>query len=243
VSHLYFSEQPGPYQPGQNVSLSADEAHHASTVARLGRGETTLVSDGDGTCATARVSEITPGRVTLEVLESEFQEPSQPELWLVQALAKGDRDETAIQMACELGVDRVFPFQAARSISVWRGDKVAKGHARWVKIVTEASKQSLRARIPEVVELATLGTLVELATECELVVLDPDADNRLSDFTPQGTKPVVIVVGPEGGLDPREVQTLVGAGAVALKLGDTVLRTSSAGPAALAVMNVVVGRW
>ena len=173
----------------------------------------------------------------------EHQGRPTPEIWLAQALAKGDRDERAIQASTELGIDRVIPYQATRSISTWKGDKVAKGVARWTKIVTEATKQALRAYVPLVSEPQTTAELGACASECQIVVLDPLATETLSQFRPVGDRPILLVVGPEGGLSPEELGTLEKSGATRRKLGESVLRTSSAGPAALAVLNVTLGRW
>jgi 16S rRNA (uracil1498-N3)-methyltransferase len=115
--------------------------------------------------------------------------------------------------------------------------------ARWTKIVTEASKQSLRAWIPAVREPDTAEGLASLATECDVLVLVPGAQEKLTNYTPSGQKPILVVVGPEGGLEPREIELMVRAGATALRLGESVLRTSSAGPAALAIVNQSLGRW
>jgi 16S rRNA (uracil1498-N3)-methyltransferase len=167
---------------------------------------------------------------------------------LVQALAKGDRDELAVQAATELGVDAVIPWQAQRSVSRWEGVKVAKGRERWRAIVREAVKQSIRPRVPEVEELATTKDLVRLAATARVLVLDPTAEARLSrlDLTAPGdgsATDVLLVVGPEGGISPAEVEALRDAGAVPVALGSGILRTSTAGPAALALVNAALGRW
>ena len=243
MAHLYVCEEVGPFAEGQILHLRGDEAHHATTVARLGVGEAILSTDGSGHLAHAIVQTREPGTVSLEVQSHQFLAKPQPEVWLAQALAKGDRDEAAIQMACELGIDGVIPFQAKRSVSVWRADKIAKGRERWRKIVYEASKQSLRAWIPTVGESLDVQGLAALGGRYEIVVLEPEAPRALSGFQPEGVRPLLLVVGPEGGLAPEEIEILVSAGAVALKLGETVLRTSTAGPAALVVLNHKLGRW
>lgn len=243
MAHLYLSDTPGPYVRGQVVELHADESHHAVKVARLTLNETTLVTDGVGSIATAVVDAIEANVVSLKVQEASTKNKEKPELWLAQALAKGDRDEAAIQMATEMGIDGVVPFQAARSVSVWRGEKQDKGMARWTKILTEASKQSLRAWIPEITSPKDAAGIAALAKDYELLVLVPGAEDQLTRFTPSGEKPVLLVVGPEGGLEPQEIQLMVDAGAAVVRLGDSVLRTSSAGPAALAILNQTVGRW
>ena len=163
-------------------------------------------------------------------------------IFLAQALAKGDRDELAVQAATELGVDGVIPWTAARSISRWEGAKVAKGHDRWSAIVREATKQSIRAWLPDVLDLASTNQLSRLAGEVRMLVLEPTADLALSALEADD-RDIVLVVGPEGGIAPTELATLTAAGATLVRLGDTVLRTSTAGPAAIAVLNAKLGRW
>jgi 16S rRNA (uracil1498-N3)-methyltransferase len=163
-------------------------------------------------------------------------------VFLAQALAKGDRDELAVQAATELGVDGVIPWTAARSISRWEGAKIAKGRDRWSAVVREASKQSLRAWIPDVLDLVTTKQLVRLAETARMLVLEPTAELTLGDLETDD-RDLILVVGPEGGISPQELDALAAAGASVVRLGDEVLRTSTAGPAALAVLNVKLGRW
>lgn len=243
MAHLYLSTTPGPWSRGDEITLVGDEAHHASRVGRVVVGESTLISDGSGHRAAVSVIAIDATSVVCRVDEAQFHPAPVPAVWLAQALAKGDRDEAAIQAATELGVDGVIPFAPSRSVSQWRGEKVDKGQARWQKIVSEASKQAVRSRVPVVAPLVDTVGLCALAPSHRLIVLDPQASAPLSDYVVEDTAPLVVVVGPEGGLSDHEIAALVDAGATTRRLGDTVLRTSSAGPAALALLNVVLGRW
>lgn len=243
VAHLYYVPSGDSLEAGVPARLLDEEARHAVTVGRLGVGEDILVGDGAGTLATARATAVGPKEVVLEVLEATVHARPQPEVWLVQALAKGDRDELAIQTCTELGVDRIIPWQAARSVSVWKGDKVTKGVARWQKITTEASKQSLRAWIPTVDPIMTTKEIAKLGDTHQLLLLDPGARDSLSAYIPPRKPHVLVMVGPEGGIEPSEKELLMNSGAVDLRLGSTVLRTSSAGPAALALLNSSMGRW
>lgn len=239
---------------GDSVPLDGAEGRHAVAVARVRAGETLRLSDGRGTVVTGAVS--TLGRDTLEVLVAavEFTPAERPSLTLVQALAKGGRDEMAVQAATEIGVDRIVPWSAARSVSRWDGAKVEKGRARWESIVHEASKQAIRSRVPVVEAPVTTAGLAGLAgaggaaaaagARRAVLVLDPVGDVRLSAWEPPAdVDEIVLVVGPEGGIDGSEFDRLVDAGAVRVRLGDTVLRTSTAGPAALAVLQTRLGRW
>ncbi|GMA96580.1 hypothetical protein GCM10025881_34040 [Pseudolysinimonas kribbensis] len=177
------------------------------------------------------VVDVASGELSIEVDDVQHDPEPEPRLWLAQALAKGDRDELAIQAATELGVSGVIPWQADRSVSRWDGPKAAKGRERWAAIVREATKQSIRSRVPEVLPLGSpLPGLV--------LVLEPAADRALTAVELPAQGDVTLVVGPEGGLTAREL-----ALGMPVRLGAEVLRTSTAGPAALAVLNARLGRW
>ncbi len=225
---------------GSVVTLGGDEGRHAIAVARVRIGETLSISDGAGLVVVGPVATIDGNTLTLAV-ESVTRHPvPSPELWLAQALAKGDRDELAVQAATELGVSGVMPWAAERSISRWDGAKAVKGRERWGSIVREATKQSIRPRVPVVDPVASTASLTRLPGL--VLVLEPTAETRLVDV-PLDADRVTLVVGPEGGVAPRELAAFAEAGAVAVRLGPEVLRTSTAGPAALAVLNARLGRW
>jgi 16S rRNA (uracil1498-N3)-methyltransferase len=242
VAHFYLSDELVAPVVGERVSVTGAEARHAVTVSRLAVGESISIGNGAGLVVTGSIVAAEAGAFTVEV-ETVNQTPSaSPAIWLAQALAKGDRDEYAVQQATELGVDGVIPWAAQRSIVKWEGNKIAKGHQRWSAIVREATKQSLRPWIPEVGDLASTSVLCSLAGEARMIVLDPTADQSLSALEPDG-RDIVLVVGPEGGISQAELSRLTAAGASAWKLGGPVLRTSTAGPAAIAVLNSRLGRW
>lgn len=231
----------------EEVVLTDAEAHHAAAVRRVRVGEAVTVGDGRGFWLSGTVRSATPKEVVVELdaeLARVVDEP-RPRVALVQALAKGDRDELAVQAATELGVDEVVPWQAARSISRWDAAKAVKGVARWESIAREAAKQAHRAWLPEVATPVTTAQLARRAAEGRMLVLDPIADARLSDvvFDSADPSPILLVVGPEGGIAPEEFALLTEAGARRVRLGETVLRTSTAGPAALTVVNLALGRW
>jgi RNA methyltransferase, RsmE family len=225
---------------GSVVTLTGDEARHAITVARVRVGERLSLGDGEGVVVSGPVRTVGRDELTLEVESVERHEPARPELWLGQALAKGDRDELAVQAATELGVSGVIPWAAERSVSRWEGPKAAKGRDRWASIVREASKQSIRPFVPAVEPVATTAALAQLPGQ--VLVLVPGADVALTEVELDPTR-VTLVVGPEGGTAPRELETLVAGGATPVRLGVEVLRTSTAGPAAIAVLNARLGRW
>lgn len=244
MAHHYIDESldSADVAPGARLTLTGAEARHAATVSRIRPGEVVRVGDGRGLVATAVVESAEASRVVLLVESVQELSVPSPRLVLVQALAKGDRDELAVQAATELGIDEVVPWQAARSVSRWVGAKEQKGRERWRSIVREASKQSLRARVPGVSPLADVRALAALAVTTRLLVLEPGATSRLSAVVPD-ERDLVLVVGPEGGIAPEELRLLLEAGAEAVALGDCVLRTSTAGPAAIAVLSARLGRW
>jgi len=252
-------------QPGEILTLTGTEAHHAAVVRRVRAGEAITVGDGRGVWLTGVCEDATPREVHVRIADRREDPIPTPRLVLVQALAKGDRDELAVQAATELGVDEIVPWQAGRSVSRWAhasrgsaqraalggggrgedGAKVAKGVARWEAITREAAKQAHRAWIPDVSAPVTTKQLAERAAEASVLVLEPTAKATLTAhlLKPIDERDIVLVVGPEGGIAPEELDALVAAGAVLVRLGDTVLRTSTAGPAALAVASAALGRW
>jgi 16S rRNA (uracil1498-N3)-methyltransferase len=242
VAHFYLNEDLDSASIGSLVSVTGQEARHAVTVSRIAVGESIAVGNGAGLIVTGFVVSAEPSEFVVEVTEVAETPPASPAIWLVQALAKGDRDEHAVQQAAELGVDGIIPWSAQRSIVKWEGAKIRKGHERWLAIVREASKQSIRPWIPEVADLASMAVLTALAKETRMLVLEPSAELSLTELIPDG-RDTVLVVGPEGGIAPGELSRLEGAGATLVRLGATILRTSTAGPAAIAVVNAQLKRW
>lgn len=227
------------------VHLRGADARHAATVSRVRVGEQLRLGDAAGLVVHGVVTAVEPGDVALEVDRVEHYERPTPSIHLVQALAKGDRDELALQAATELGVDGVIPWQAARSVSRWDSAKALKGRERWQTIAREATKQSVRPWMPVVEPLATTAQLAARARESTVLVLDPTGEHALTSVSVHdlGARDVLIVVGPEGGVAPEERAALTAAGARCVRLGATVLRTSTAGPAAIAVLSAALGRW
>lgn len=229
---------------GDTIVLAGAEAHHAATVKRLAVGEQALLADGHGGLAEVRASQVSPDRVVFQVLSRTSLARPEPRLVVVQALPKGERAELAVELLTELGVDEIVPWSAARSISQWKGDRVAKGLAKWQRAAQAAAKQSRRARIPEVSELAGSSQVADRIAAAGLaLLLHEGADEPLSRLTVPAAGEVLLVVGPEGGLTPDELALFTGRGGRPVRLGAEVLRTSTAGAAALAVLSVALGRW
>lgn len=242
--HFLVDDVPLDAPVGGEIVITGAEAHHAAAVRRVRVGEEVTVGDGRGLWLEAVVTDVAPKRVVAAVTARTSHPAAAPRLVLVQALAKGDRDELAIQAATELGVDEIVPWQAARSVSRWDQAKAAKGVVRWQTIVREAAKQAHRAWVPVVSAPVSTAQLAARAAS-RMLVLEPTASVPLSGVAvaPDDARDLVLVVGPEGGIAPEELVALADAGATAARLGTTVLRTSTAGPAALAVLNARLGRW
>ncbi|MGC5169982.1 16S rRNA (uracil(1498)-N(3))-methyltransferase [Micromonospora sp. DT81.3] len=242
VLHFLLETASGA-RAGDAVTLTGAEAHHAAAVRRVRVGEEVTVGDGAGAWLTGLCESVAPREVVVRITARTDVPAAAPRLVLVQALAKGDRDELAVQAAAELGVDEIVPWQASRSVSRWDAAKAEKGRARWAGIVREAAKQAHRAWVPDVAPVATTTLLAERAGSADVLVLEPTADERLSIVPLPADRDIVLIVGPEGGIAPAELDLLRSAGARLVRLGDTVLRTSTAGPAALAVAATRLGRW
>jgi len=242
--HFLLDQRTGA-RVGDAVTLTGSEAHHAAAVRRVRSGEQVTVGDGRGAWLTGECESVTPREVVVRITHRIDTPAATPRIVLVQALAKGDRDELAVQAATELGVDEIVPWQAVRSISRWDSAKAAKGRTRWASIVREAAKQAHRAWIPDVAALETTAALAARGSASVLVVLEPTAPRRLTELGLGADDPrdVVLVVGPEGGIAPEELESFERCGATLARLGDTVLRTSTAGPAALAVVSAALHRW
>ncbi|MFA6299949.1 MAG: 16S rRNA (uracil(1498)-N(3))-methyltransferase [Nocardioides sp.] len=230
--------------PGATVTVEGDEAHHAVAVRRLRVGESVVLTDGVGRSVTGAVASTGKRVFTVEVAAAEEVPRPSPSFVVVQALPKGDRGELAVEVLTEVGVDRVVPWAAARSVAVWKGERAAKSLARWRSTAREAAKQARRPWHPEVTELASTTDVVRLVADADLaVVLHEAATAPLAGLDVPRSGVVVVVVGPEGGLTDDEVTALVDAGAVSVRLGSEVLRTSTAGVAACAALLARTPRW
>jgi 16S rRNA (uracil1498-N3)-methyltransferase len=229
---------------GETVAVEGDEAHHAVAVRRTRVGERVVLTDGRGRSVTGSVA--STGKRLLTVVAEDVDDvpaPS-PSLVVVQALPKGDRGELAVEVLTEVGAGTVVPWAAARSVAVWKGERATKSLARWRATAREAAKQSRRSWHPSVAELASTSDVVALVAAADLaVVLHEDASAPLAAVEVPASGTIVVVVGPEGGLTDEEVAMLVDAGAVSVRLGAEVLRTSTAGVVACAALLSRTARW
>jgi len=224
---------------GASFTLDGPEGHHAATVQRLRPGEPVLLGDGRGGTASARVTAVGRGTVDVEILSCGYVDPPARRVTVVQGIAKGDRGDLAVEMMTEVGVDEIVPWRAARSVGKWRDDKPL---SRWRSAAREAAKQSRRPWTPVVADPESTTQVAARLAGVRSLVLHEEARARLSTVD-LGDGPILLVVGPEGGIAPEELAAFEAAGAVPVRLGDPVLRTSTAGAAAVAALSVRLGRW
>jgi 16S rRNA (uracil1498-N3)-methyltransferase len=227
---------------GDTVLLDGDEGRHAATVKRIRVGEQVVLTDGAGTSATCSVTQAAKSSLVLVVEETAHLERATPRITVVQALPKGDRGELAVEMLTEIDVDRIVPWAAARSVAVWKGDRATKGLAKWQATARTAAKQARRSWLPDVTGLATTEGVRALIEDADVaLVLHEDAEVPLAEVSLDGAASILVIVGPEGGISDEELELFSGAQAV--RLGSSVLRTSTAGVAAVAALLSRTSRW
>ncbi|WP_240615791.1 16S rRNA (uracil(1498)-N(3))-methyltransferase [Nakamurella deserti] len=237
----------GPPAAGRFV-LDGPEGRHAATVRRSRVGEVLAVTDGAGSWAAGPVVVTARDAVTLDLGDPVTDPPPRPRVTVVQALPKGERSELAVDLATEAGADVIVPWSASRCVARWVGDKAGRGVQRWRQVAREAAKQSRRTRFPTVDDLHDSRALAARITALTVaggtaLLLHEAESNPLSELDLTTVGELMIVVGPEGGLSPEEIATFTTAGAVAVRLGPEVLRTSTAAAVALGAIGVSTGRW
>jgi 16S rRNA (uracil1498-N3)-methyltransferase len=231
---------------GRRYTLEGPEGHHAATVQRLKAGEVLILSDGRGGTATAEVTAVGRGSVDIAIGERSYLDAPDPRLVVVQGIAKGDRGELAVQAMTEIGVDEIMPWAASRSVTQWRGERGVRAREKWVSTAREAAKQARRSWLPMVAgapDCTTKQIAARLSDATGAFVLHEEATDRLTAARLPDSGEIVLVVGPEGGISDQELGQFVAAGATPVRLGDSVLRTSTAGMAALAVLSARLDRW
>ncbi|GAA2640587.1 16S rRNA (uracil(1498)-N(3))-methyltransferase [Paractinoplanes durhamensis] len=231
---------------GSSYTLDGPEGHHAATVQRLRAGEVLILADGRGGSATAEVTAVGRGSVDVTITGRDLVPAPDPRLVVVQGIAKGDRGELAVQAMTEIGVDEILPWAASRSVAQWRGDRGFKARDRWAATGREAAKQARRSWLPLVggdPDCSTKQVSARLGAAAAAFVLHEEATTRLATAELPAAGEIVLVVGPEGGISDAERVAFEEAGATAVRLGREVLRTSTAGVAALAVLSARLDRW
>lgn len=233
---------------GELAVVDGDEGFHAATVRRIRVGEELTLSDGNGAVAHCVVEEATGVGLRARVVERRRVAPAGPPVTVVQALPKSERSELAVELATEAGADALVAWQAARCVARWDGPRADKGLRRWRAVARAAAQQSRRAYVPTVDGVWSTATLTSRVGEAVasggvVVALDAAAAVPLTDLGLAQAKSLTLLVGPEGGIAADELAALTGAGAVAVRLGPTVLRTSTAAAVALGALGVLTPRW
>jgi 16S rRNA (uracil1498-N3)-methyltransferase len=232
---------------GEVAVVDGDEGFHAANVRRIRRGEKLDLSDGAGGLAHCVVEDAGKGTLTARVLVRQTVPPPAPAVTMVQALPKADRSELAVELATEAGVDAIVAWQAARCVARWDGQaKVDKGLRRWRAVARSAARQSRRAYIPAVSGVVSTMELVERIRDVEstqILVLHESATRPITDVPVAQADSLMLVIGPEGGIADDELAALSGAGAAVVRLGPTVLRTSTAAAVALGALGALTSRW
>ena len=222
---------------GTPVRLDGEEGRHAALVRRIRPGQMILIGDGRGRAVAGRVDEVSKTALTIRVAEQLVEARPRRHYVAVQALPKGDRGELAVEMMTEVGIAEIIPWQASRSVVRWSGDRAEKAVNRWRSTAREAAKQSRRLLVPAVREPIDTAELVQAvgSADCALILHEEATEPLAGVHLPeQGT--VMIVIGPEGGIAPVEIDELVAAGGLPVSISDGVLRTSTAGVVALATV-------
>jgi 16S rRNA (uracil1498-N3)-methyltransferase len=226
------------------IELEGDEGRHAAVVKRIRPGERVILTDGRGSAAECRVDSVSKAGLVASVESRMTEEAPQPRLVVVQAIPKGDHAERAVDLVTEVGADVIVPWAASRNVVSWTGERAAKAMARWRSTAHAAAKQSRRIWFPEVTGVHATEQVAELAGSAALaVVLDEAAEVSIARLDLPAAGDIVLIVGPEGGITPDELETFRVAGARPALLGPTVLRSSTAGVVAAAAILSRTARW
>lgn len=241
---VYVQEFPTPPTVGEVIELTGDEGRHAVSVKRTGVGEQIELVDGHGTRAVITVTGVSGKDRLTGVVDCAANEPaSRPTVTVIQALPKAARSELTVDLLTQAGADVIVPWQAGRSVANW-GKKQDKGLAKWRAAARAAAKQSRRSRIPEITPVADQAAVAALIQAAPLaLMLHEDATGKITDQPVAQADSVVLIIGPEGGISPAELDAFTAAGAHPVRLGPEVLRTASAGMVALAALGAVTDRW
>lgn len=234
---LFLTSALGRPEVGSLVTLDGDDGRHAVVVRRIRAGESVLVGDGRGFGVRGVVRSVGKQDLSLEVLEQVTMPEPKRVVVAVQALAKGDRAELAVEMLTEVGVTVIIPWSASRSVVRWTGERGEKSLARWRSTAREAAKQSRRLYVPAVAEpMSSEQVALRMAEVDVALVLHEDAQTRLSALALPAAAVFMMVIGPEGGITPDELATFTAAGARSVSISDGVLRTSTAGAVAAGML-------
>ncbi len=242
---FYVDALPGA---GELAVVDGDEGFHASNVRRIRVGEQIDLSDGAGVLAHCVVEETAKGRLSARVTERVTIVAPRPTVTVVQALPKSDRSELAVELATEAGADGFVAWQATRCVARWDGPKVDKGLRRWEAVARSAARQSRRAYVPAVEGVVSTSALTQRVADAAaagavVLALHESATEPIAELPLAQADSLMLIVGPEGGIADEEIAALTGAGAKTVRLGPTVLRTSTAAAVALGAIGALTARW
>jgi 16S rRNA (uracil1498-N3)-methyltransferase len=235
-------------EAGELAVVDGDEGFHAANVRRIRIGEHLDLGDGAGAMAHCVIEDVGKGTLSARVLDRWTVAPATPHVTVVQAVPKSDRSELAIELATEAGADAFVAWQASRCVARWDGGRVDKGLRRWRAVARAAARQSRRPHIPPVTGVTTTSELLAhirevVASGAVVLVLHESATESMAKHALAQAHSVILVVGPEGGLADDEIAALTDAGAKPVRMGPTVLRTSTAAAVALGALGVLTTRW
>ena len=235
---LFFTDQ---INDGSTQTLDKDDAHHAIKVLRLKLGEVIKISDGVKKWVSGSIIEISKKEMTISISERGDFEEKKPELVLVQAVTKSERNKEMLELAIEAGVDRIIPWQAERSISKWQSDSAQK----WEIGIKEACKQARQVRLPKLMPMLTTAGVVQLLSkDARIIVFHESASEKFAQLQlPESLASIYLVIGPEGGISQSELSIFENGGSKIVRLGETVLRSAHAGFAAISAVQTKLGRW
>lgn len=235
---LFFTDQ---INDGSTQTLDKDDAHHAIKVLRLKLGEVIKISDGVNKWVSGSIIEISKKELTISISERGDFEEKKPELVLVQAVTKSERNKEMLELAIEAGVDRIIPWQAERSISKWQSDSAQK----WEIGIKEACKQARQVRLPKLMPMLTTAGVVQLLSkDARIIVFHESASEKFAQLQlPESLASIYLVIGPEGGISQSELSIFENGGSKIVRLGETVLRSAHAGFAAISAVQTKLGRW
>jgi len=238
VLTLFFTDQ---INDGSTQTLDKDDAHHAIKVLRLKLGEVIKISDGVKKWVSGSIIEISKKELTISISERGDFEEKKPELVLVQAVTKSERNKEMLELAVEAGVDRIIPWQAERSISKWQSDSAQK----WEIGIKEACKQARQVRLPKLMPMLTTAGVVQLLSkDARIIVFHESSSEKFAQLQlPESLASIYLVIGPEGGISQSELSIFENGGSKIVRLGETVLRSAHAGFAAISAVQTKLGRW
>lgn len=226
---------------GNTQELSGDEAHHAVKVMRLAIGEKIKIADSNGNWVSGSITEVGKKNLKIDVAERGSTDTKKPELVVVQAVTKSDRTKEMLELLTVGGADQITPWQAEHCISKWQSDSSSK----WRILIKEAAKQARRVKLPELRDVLTTNQLINsFKSTDQIVILHEGASKKFSKLNlSKDAERIILIIGPEGGISEVELSQLQEAGAVAVQLGESVLRSAHAGFAALSAVQSAIGRW